>query len=516
MRRFALAAILVCGLFSAGLLPDSLARAAFKSAIISEPAAARHGLTRPWFAQIQLDRSRARVRFIVLHEDTLYVQTDRAVIHAINAETGETLWARLIGRPNHPSMTPGLSQDLLGVVNGSRLYVCNRHNGDLLYEVEVGGAPGAGPALSKRRAYVPMVNGMVMAYRLEPMDDPLLELGKREKPTEEQLAVVEERRRENIRINQEFFTPLYCQSFGKALVQPLVTFESEDEEIVVWPTDRGFLNIGRIDEQYEGNFSVKHRLETEAAITARPTYLPADPDVPADSGMIFGASRDGFVYAINEKNGETLWRFPTGEPIVQPAAVVGSRVYVATQLGGMYCLDARTSEEIWWTREVTQFVAASKQRIYAADKLGRIHVLSAKTGARLDTIDGTRLPIKMSNTQTDRIYLATTTGLIQCLHEIELTEPIRHLDSRNEAAPGADDQPGDLPPGDLPPGEEPVKQPGDGEQDLFGPAEGDPLAPAKGDPFGPAGGGDDAPADDDPLGGGGGAGDDDNPFDAPF
>ena len=516
MRRFAFAAVLV-----SGLLPTGMAQAAFKSPIISEPAAARHGLTRPWFAQIQLDRSRGRVRFIVLYEETLYVQTDRAVIHAINAETGETLWARQIGRPNHPSMTPGLSRDLLGVVNGSRLYVCNRFNGDLLYEVEVGGAPGAGPALSKRRAYVPMVNGMVMAYRLEPLVDPLMELGKREKPAEGEIEATEEMRRENIRINQEFVAPLSCQSLGKAMVQPLVTFESKGEEFVAWPTDRGFLNIGRIDTQREDNFAVRYRLETDAAITARPTYLPADPSVAADSGTIFGASRDGFAYAINEKNGETLWRFSAGEPIVQPAVVVGPRVYLATQLGGMYCLDAKTSDEIWWTREVTQFVAASKQRIYAADKLGRIHVLSAKTGARLDTIDGTRLPVKMINAQTDRIYLATTTGLIQCLHEIELTEPIRHVDVRTEAAPGAGDQPGD-----LPPGVQPDKQPGDGEKDLFGPAEGDPLAPAGGEPFGPGDGGDDAPAgggddaqadDDDPLGGGGGAGaDDDNPFDAPF
>jgi len=512
MRRFVIAAVLVAGLFPVGpawTAPDS--------PIISEIAAARHGLTRPWFAQIQLDRSQGRVRFIVLHEDVLYVQTDRATVHAIDAETGETLWARQVGRPNHPSMTPGLNRDLLAVVNGSRLYVCNRFNGDLLFKVEVGGAPGAGPALSKRRAYVPMVNGMVMAYRLEPLVDPLFELGKKTNPTAEETEAHEEMRRENIRVNQQYVPPLSCQSLGKALVQPLVTFENEGDEFVAWPTDRGFLNIGRIDLRREDGFAVKYRLETDAAITARPTYLPPNPAIAGDSGLIFGASRDGFVYAVREKNGETLWRFSTGEPIIQPAVVVGSRVYVATQLGGMYCLDAKTSDEIWWTRGVTQFIAASKQRIYAADKLGRIRVLSAQTGMRLDTIDASLLPMRMINAQTDRIYLATTTGLIQCLHEVELTEPIRHLDTRAEAAPGAGDQPGDPPPGG-----QPVKQPGAGEKD--------PLAPADGDnPFGDDAGGGDAGgdagggADDaDPFGGGdagggGGAGADaDNPFGNPF
>ena len=428
MRQFVLAAALL-----AAWHPWGRVLAAGQGELIPERTAAHHGLTRSWFTQVQLDRSRSRVRDVVLHQGTLYVQTDRAMVHAIDAETGETHWAKQIGRPNHPSLRPGVGQDLLAVLNGSRLYVCNRYNGDLLHETQVNGVPGAGPCLSKRRAYVPTLSGMVWAYRLEPLLDPLEELGKiDENPTPEQIAAAEEDRRENIRLQQEPIPPLVCRSLGRALVQPLVTRETTEDEFVAWTTDRGYLNIGWINLRDDDRLTLRYRLETAAEIATRPTYLPPDPNDRDDSGIIFATSRDGFVNAVRERDGVSLWRFPAGEPILQSAVVIELRVYVATQLGGMFCLDAITGSQLWWTPQIRQFIAASKQRVYVADMLGRILALSAETGARLDTIAAGRLPIKLINSQTDRLYLATDTGLIQCLHERELPEPIQHGEARRK------------------------------------------------------------------------------------
>jgi hypothetical protein len=426
MRQLVLAAALL----AAGSSWDRLL-AAPRTELIPETTAARHGLTRSWFTQIQMDRSRTRVRDVVLHEGTLYVQTDRAMVHAIDAETGRTIWARQVGRPNHPSLTPSAGEDLLAIINGSRLYVCNRYSGDLLYEIQVDGVPGAGACLSGRRAYVPMVSGMLVAYRLVPLTDPLKELGKTDtNPTPEQIAATEKQRREDLRIGQESVPPLRCYSLGQALVQPLVTRETETDEYVAWATDRGCLYIGWIDLREDNRLEVKYRLETAVGIVARPTYLPPNPNDPADSGIIFVASRDGYVHAVRERDGELIWRFPTGEPIIEPAVVIDERVYVATQPGGMYCLNATTGSQVWWTPRIRQFIAASQQRIYTTDPLGRILILSADTGARLDTLAAEFLPIKLLNSQTDRLYLATETGLVQCLRELELPKPIHHGEAR--------------------------------------------------------------------------------------
>ena len=447
--------------------------AARRGEIVPETTANRHGLTRAWYTQVQMDRARARVAHIVLHEGTLFVQTDQAVLHAIDAETGQTLWAGEVGRRGHPSMAPSANSNLVAVVNGSFLYVVNRFNGKLLWKAQVDGAPGAGPALSEQRAYVPMVDGLVLSYQLQPLKDPLKELGKirQEELTLEEREVLESERREAIRLRQEYVPPLACQSVGRSLVQPIITRQTEGDEFVAWPTDRGFLFVGHVNRLEQDRFTVRYRLQTEAGIAAQPSYLPPDPRLVGDSGVIFGASRDGFVHAITESDGESLWRFSTGEPILEPVAVIGQHVFVATQPGGMYCLTAKTGSEVWWTPQVSQFIAASQERVYVADKLGRVLILDAKTGARLDSFPAVSLPIRLINTQTDRIYLATDTGLLQCFHEIELSEPLDHR-MVEEAEP---DRPA------------PIQQEG------LDQAVPQPLVPPKADPFGgakPGGAGD--------------------------
>ena len=68
-----------------------------------------------------------------------------------------------------------------------------------------------------------------------------------------------------------------------------------------------------------------------------------------------------------------------------------------------------------------------------------------------DSFSVLALPLRLTNTATDRIYLASETGLVQCLREIEAAEPLVH----NE--PPAQ---GDQPQGEQPPaGDAPAAQP---------------------------------------------------------
>jgi len=396
--------------------------------LIPETTAARHGLTRPWFAQIELDQGRGRVTNIIFRGGVLYAQTDRAMLHAIDAETGKTLWSERIGRPNHPSSTPDALGGLLAVVNGSRLYLVDRYKGKLLHEIEIQEAPGAGPAISTKRVYVPMVSGMVVAYPLSIIDDP-----KRETEQKEGEESAEEDKDSPDLKKPARETPMHCRSHGRAIFQPMVTRDDAGGEYTIWPTDLGYVYFGRIDRELLNAFVVKFRLETNARINSQPAYLPPDPKVIGDSGLVIAASGDGFVYAVKEEGGGTLWRFSTGEPIINSPAAIGDRVYVATQIGGMYCLESKTGKNLWFTPGVVQFVAASKDRVYGADRIGRILIIDAANGARLDVMNTEKSTLKLSNTDTDRIYLIDRKGLVQCLRELELDKPIMHDLDRKEA-----------------------------------------------------------------------------------
>jgi outer membrane protein assembly factor BamB len=411
-----------------------------RSQIISEATAARHGLVRPWFTQVELDQSHGRLQDLILYEGTLYAQTDKGMLHAIDAETGKTLWTMQVGRPGHPCLPPSASHDLLGTINGSRLYVLNRFTGEILLEKEIDGAPGAGVALSAKHAYVATTQGMLIAYRLDRPADPKADTAKSatEAAPEGTPQAVEDRRHRT-RIRQEYIPPLAFQAIGRALVQPVVTHETAEDENVVWATDQGHLNISYINTQEEKTLELKHRLITKAPIVAPPEYLLPDPKVKGDPGVIFAVSRNGFVYAIQERTGEPLWQFSTGEAIVESPALIEDHLYVTTEIGGMYCLDVmHEGKKLWWAPNIMRFVAASQARVYATDKVGHILVLNAQNGARLDSLPTEDVPIKLFNTDTDRIYLADSVGLIQCLHEVELPQPLVHGKDRKLAAAEAE------------------------------------------------------------------------------
>jgi len=129
-----------------------------------------------------------------------------------------------------------------------------------------------------------------------------------------------------------------------------------------------------------------------------------------------------------------LWRFSTGEPIVEPPAVIDDRVYVATQLGGMYCIDRQSGHSVWRAEDVMRFVAATKDRVYATDDTGRLLILSAASGARLDAMPIGRVSFVLANSDTDRIYLVSEGGLIQCLREAQQYKPLMHNKERKDAA----------------------------------------------------------------------------------
>jgi hypothetical protein len=425
--------------------------AAGNNEIIPEAMAQRYGLTRMWVTQAQVDPGQGILQAVVLCDGVLYAQSNRATLEAIDAETGQKLWSKMIGRSGHPSLPPTASRDLVATINGSTLYVMNRYNGDILYQTVIDGAPGGGPALSNERAYVPIVSGLILAYRLEPLADAAKELGKidplasdmSEDEKKEAAKKAEEERRENIRIRQDYVPPLACSSTGRVLVPPVVTSQNRDEEFVTWGTDRGYLYVGRIDRRGGDAFTATHRLNTNGIFSNPPAYLPRDPKVLGDSGVIFAGSSDGYVYAMRERSGELQWKFAASDPIIDSPVVIEDRVYATTELGGMFCLNAKTGKQIWWAPEVLHFVAAGKHRVYAADKLGRLRILDARNGATLDSLPTSAMPIKVINGQTDRIYLATEGGVIQCLREVEQVNPVAYNESRRPLP--EEDQPKALP-----------------------------------------------------------------------
>ncbi|MFP6666011.1 MAG: PQQ-binding-like beta-propeller repeat protein [Pirellulales bacterium] len=506
-------------------LASSTLWAQVRSPLISEITARRYGLTRSWFAQVDLDRSRDRVQSIAIHDRTLFVQTKRGVLQAIDAETGKTMWVNRLGSPLHPTTEVGVSDEYVAALNGSTLYVFERATGKSSWSRRVVGAPGAGPGISKDYIFVPTINGILEAYNLEQPRKPAW---------------------------------LY-NAGGRALVQPFVASGS-----VSWPTDRGSFYVAGAE-----TLTIRYRTEARDDIVAQAAHIPP---------FFYFGSLDGNLYKVHERSGNIAWRFTAGEPVAKKPVAINGRIYVAAMHGGLYCVlgDARVARsadfdarqaaanrgeitaeeakqqtplrvdegaELWWAPEIVKLLAVTPSRIYGLDRSGRMRICRADTGSLISTMSIERLSLHLINHVSDRIYVGTKFGLIQCLHEPRIEEPLAYLISEGDEDEGkGENKPGDGNEGDIfaggkggkekdpfaagGDGDDPFGDKAGGEKDPFGDKAGDKGDdPFGDDPFGggakqPDGGGDAGGnkaggADDDPFGGGakqpedGGA--DDNP-----
>jgi len=388
-------------------------------------------------------------------EISLYIMTDLGMVHAIDAETGRTRWTTPVGNPNSHNEAPGANDDYVAVVNGSTIFVLNQSNGKIVWRRQARGAPGAGPAVTDQAVFVPMLNGAVESYQL-----------------------TDYRR-----------SPRILKSHGRAIVQPIYTGLN-----VAWPTDRGHLNVA---EERRGR--MRFRVETNNSILAQATKL--------SPGRILTVSSDGYLYCIDEMSGDILWRFSSGEPISTAPIVGGDAIYLVTDDRTLYCVSPVRGQLQWSTPGVRGFLAASEKRLYCSSTTGRLLVISAATGSRLGSLSAEALDLRVLNHQTDRIFLGSRHGVIQCLREVQQEWPHIHSGVLEEKQAK---EPRKKPAGTQPAGAAGEATPPEGgDEDPFGGGDSPPAGDPD-DPFG--GGGDDDPfgggGDDDPFGGDGGAGDD--------
>jgi outer membrane protein assembly factor BamB len=317
----------------------------------------------------------------IVPRTTLYASSQRGILHAIDAETGRTRWSTAVGSSRFPTTAPAANDKYAAACNGSSLYVLLADDGSLVWSRFLVGSPGAGPALTDDLIYIPMISGQVETFALEEPKRPLATY----------------------------------QSFGRVMVQPVVSSNS-----VAWPTDKGNLYVGLARAQ-----GVRFRMQAKESINSAPAFLPPD--------KVFTASLDGYIYCVNEMRGNVLWRFTTGEPISHSPIALGKTVYAITDRGNMYALNAADATEQWVASGIRGYVAGNDERLYCLDTRGNLTIIEAATGSRLGTIATGQLDMPLLNLQTDRIILATSTGLVQCFRETGRPWPVVHY--QIEAAP---------------------------------------------------------------------------------
>ncbi|MBA62006.1 MAG: hypothetical protein CMJ76_06530 [Planctomycetaceae bacterium] len=304
------------------------------------------------------------------------VVSDRGDVQLVNAETGQIYWTTQVGDPRHPTSGVCTNDDYTIVITGISIFVLRNTDGAVLESRKLQALPGAGPVSLGKRIFVPSVENRVEVYNLDRFT----------------------------------WKPELLSSTGRVLSQPVLGQRS-----IAWSTDRGNVYVAGTAKA-----SMWYRVNTLGKVIAPIAYQAP--------GRYVANCVDGFVYCVDELTGDMVWRQRLGEVLTNEPVLVKNRAYIVSRDKTCYCLDMQNGNIIWTQPNLQRIVAASSSRLYTLDRLGNLMVLNLETGGRFKTIAAGKVDFVVSNPLTDRIYMGTRKGLIQCVREINQNYPLLHVD----------------------------------------------------------------------------------------
>jgi outer membrane protein assembly factor BamB len=325
---------------------------------------------------------------MVLDEQSLYVQSSGGIITAFDSETGQKRWAVQLGRHNLPSQACVSNDDRVLVIVGTTLYALDKLDGDLIWELSLPNSASTSPSVDNRRLYYGTLDGSVYAYDLKK---------------------IEELHNDNLLPQWTNIALLWrYKAAGEITTQPI----SNGLTLKFASRDNSLYSLTAADRTLQWQF------ETDRPVSAPLGHSP---------GFVYLASEDFNVFCIKQDTGSVRWQFVAGLPIRKEVRIIGDNVYVFPHLGGVYCISRVSGERRWKKAYMEDFVGATKNLVFLTDNLGQVAVLSSKDGAPIGSLKLKDFPIRYGNELTDRIYMATKSGLIVCIREQNKEFPTYHM-----------------------------------------------------------------------------------------
>ncbi|MFT4556646.1 MAG: PQQ-binding-like beta-propeller repeat protein [Planctomycetales bacterium] len=349
---------------------------------------ARFGLERAWWSQATLDVGQDRVRYMVLDEQSLYVQSSGGIITAFDSETGQKRWAVQLGRHNLPSQACVSNDDKVLAIVGTSLYALDKITGELIWEISLPNSASTSPSVDDQRLYYGTLDGSVYAYDLKK---------------------IEELHNDNLLPQWTNVALLWrYKAAGEITTQAI----SNELTLNFASRDNSLYALNASDRKLQWQF------ETDQPVSAPLGHSP---------GFVYLASEDFNVFCIKQDTGSVRWQFVAGLPIRREVRIIDNNCYVFPHLGGVFCISKITGERRWKKPYMEDFIGATKNLVFLTDNQGQISILASSDGAPIGSLPLKDFSIRYGNELTDRLYIATESGLIVCLREQNKEFPTYHM-----------------------------------------------------------------------------------------
>ena len=345
------------------------------------------GLETAWVGVARIDPFQDEVRHLASDEVNVYVMSRQNLMTCFDLITGRRKWAARLGGTRDPSSPPTSNRDTVFVTVGNDIYALDRDTGNENWTLPLASAPAAAAVADDGLLLVGTMGGSLLAY----------DLGRIQRTFREGRIA-------------EFGggTLSWRYNTGAEIIGPPV---SDGGTIAV--ANRGGEVVGL--DRTDGGLLFKFG-----------TDLPAVAPLTAGGGRLFLSSADQNLYAIDRDNGRDLWEFVTRSEVRERPRAVGDSVFVSPYGGGLYRVRADTGDQVWFTPGVTGPVGVSAGTVYANGSGGTLTLLDRETGRRTGALALPKFPVRDVNDRTDRVLLATESGIVLCLREAGRDFPVFH------------------------------------------------------------------------------------------
>jgi outer membrane protein assembly factor BamB len=359
---------------------------------------ARLQLERQWWAVVPLVETERLLKISVAGKSNandralLFAQTSYAMVHTLDAETGQLLWSTQLGE--RTGFARGAAANSFGVylTNGSVFFALDKGTGRLVWKRMLDTRPTSSPACDEERAMVGLTSGKIYAYTLKQRDE-----------------------KGNATILAQPVEAWNWQAGGPMVTRPLPA-----DRIVAFASTDGKAYTVMADERTPlFRFSTGGRIGAGlAGYGIRCLLVP---------------SADNNLYAVDIFTSLGLWTFASGAPIEQEPIVADQDVYIANTAGNLSCLDPVTGVPRW-TRSTQggQVVSISASKLYLRSFNLDLFIVDRKTGRVLVDpgesllragLNLREFDLNIVNRFDDRLYFATPSGMIVAIREVDQVAP---------------------------------------------------------------------------------------------
>ena len=139
-------------------------------------------------------------------------------------------------------------------------------------------------------------------------------------------------------------------------------------------------------------------------------------------GKVYVGSNDGKVYCLNAATGALVWNHTIGNGLTASPAVVDGRVYVGSWGDDrVYCLDAATGALIWSYKTgggVLSSPAVADGKVYIGSYDGKLYCLNAVGGALNWSYATSGMVYSSPAVVDDLVYVGSRNGSLYCLNAV--------------------------------------------------------------------------------------------------